>query len=130
MLSLRAALAVPPAAHGRDSGKLLGGRLSRRLQPSPEIIDRASPWMIVRTDQVEAVSGKREVQRPHERASLELPRNQYVAANGDALAGDDRIDRVQLFPEVQMFHFAGVGYIAPFLSRIGQPSLPRRRMGY
>lgn len=75
----------------------------------------------MRTDQVKAVSWKGKVQRRHERARLQFTRDQCVAADADALTGNNRVDRVQLLPEIQMLHFAGIGNITPFLSGDGKP---------
>ena len=55
--------------------------------------------MTGQVDQIEAVSRQRQIECFHKRSGCQFARDKHVAANANSLAGNDRFDRMQLFPE-------------------------------
>ncbi len=78
---------------------------------------------------VEAVSRQREIVSLHERSTLELLADHNIAADGDALTGEDGIDGVQLLAKAEIPRLDDVRNIGIDGARSCQPSRPRRRRG-
>lgn len=84
--------------------------------------------MITLVHNVETIAGQIERQCLDQPAGYQLIGYQNIAANTNTLSGDDCLDCVKLFSEMQMIHLTEHRYVAPPASRVGQPLVPRRRV--
>ena len=79
------------------------------MQPRYERLDGREPRMIWHVHQIEAVAWEKQIVRPDELAALKLMAHHDIAADSDALASDDRVDRVQLLAKLRSQTFVTSG---------------------
>src|SRR5215470_8596067 len=82
--------------------------------------------MTRRTDQIEAKARQLEVNRPYQGAGFQLVADKQVANHADALPGEHRVYRMELFAKIQMIHFAEIRHVTPSALGGAEPSLPSR----
>src|SRR5262249_20702404 len=69
--------------------------------PLYEKLNGRAAWMVGRRDRIVSVAGEREIKGFDEGAGRKVVRDNDIAAQCNTLAGENRLDRMQLFTEAQ-----------------------------